>query len=69
MAALDSTCGHLWLEQQRIKPYIHAGFNCPCDTTGVELIPPFVGEDYFCESGYVHAGYGASEEQNGVHSI
>jgi chaperonin cofactor prefoldin len=28
---------------------------CPCDTTGNHIsIPPFVGEDYFCESGYVH---------------
>ena len=24
---------------------------CPCDTTGNITIPPFVGEDYFCESG------------------
>ena len=29
-------------------------WNCPCDTTGgVVSIPPFVGEDYFCESGLV----------------
>ena len=28
--------------------------NCPCDTNGVISIPPFVGSDYFCESGYVH---------------
>ena len=28
-------------------------WNCPCDTTAVVSIPPFVGEDYFCESGYV----------------
>ena len=31
----------------------HRIYNCPCDTTGVISIPPFVGEDYFCESGYV----------------
>ena len=24
---------------------------CPCDTTAPITIPPFVGEDYFCESG------------------
>ena len=32
----------------------HLYWNCPCDTTGVISIPPFVGEDYFCESGYVY---------------
>ena len=27
---------------------------CPCDMSGENnMIPPFVGEDYFCESGYV----------------
>ena len=30
---------------------------CPCDTSGDISIPPFVGEDYFCESGYVYPGY------------
>ena len=30
--------------------------NCPCDPdpSGAAMVPPFVGEDYFCESGYVH---------------
>ena len=31
----------------------HQIWNCPCDTIGVISIPPFVGEDYFCESGYI----------------
>ena len=35
----------------------HRLHNCPCDTTGDIPIPPFVGEDYFCESGYVYPGY------------
>ena len=35
----------------------HLPYNCPCDTTGVISIPPFVGEDYFCEAGYVYPGY------------
>ena len=35
----------------------HRSYNCPCDTTGNVPIPPFVGEDYFCESGYVYPGY------------
>ena len=30
---------------------------CPCDTTFNISIPPFVGEDYFCESGYIRPGY------------
>ena len=32
----------------------YTGSLCPCDTTGVIPIPSFVGEDYFCESGYVY---------------
>ena len=32
----------------------HRTYNCPCDTSGIISIPSFVGEDYFCESGYVH---------------
>ena len=32
----------------------HGAWNCPCDNIGVISIPPFVGEDYFCESGYVY---------------
>ena len=37
-------------------------WNCPCDTSGVISIPPFVGEDYFCESGYVYPGYDNPKE-------
>ena len=37
---------------------IHDVF-CPCDMNGENsMIPPFVGEDYFCESGYVDDGRG-----------
>ena len=36
---------------------IHHTWNCPCDTNGDIPVPPFVGEDYFCESGYVYPGY------------
>ena len=32
--------------------------SCPCDTKQYIPIPPFVGEDYFCESGYIFQGYG-----------
>ena len=31
-----------------------ASSSCPCDSYGVIPVPPFVDEDYFCESGYVH---------------
>ena len=31
--------------------------SCPCDTKLDILIPPFVGEDYFCEAGYIWPGY------------
>ena len=36
-----------WENDKRRQSY-----NCPCDN-GAISIPPFVGEDYFCESGYV----------------
>ena len=41
---------------------------CPCDTTGDIRIPPFVGEDYFCESGYVYPGYRNSTLEYRFHS-
>ena len=40
----------------------HVAWNCPCDTTSDIQIPPFVGEDYFCESGYVYPN-GALEDR------
>ena len=41
---------------------------CPCDTTSDIRIPPFVGEDYFCESGYVYPGYRNSTLEDRLHS-
>ena len=41
---------------------------CPCDTTGDIRIPPFVGGDYFCESGYVYPGYYNRTLENSLHS-
>ena len=46
----------------------HRPYNCPCDTSGYVPIPPFVGEDYFCESGYVYPGYGSSALEHRLHS-
>ena len=42
--------------------------NCPCDISGIIPIPPFVGEDYFCESGYVYPGYRNGTAENSFHS-
>ena len=46
----------------------HRSAKCPCDTTGNIPIPPFVGEDYFCESGYVYPGYRNSTLEYRLHS-
>ena len=35
----------------------HRDWNCPCDTNSDIPIPQIVGEDYFCESGYLLPGY------------
>ena len=43
-------------------------YGCPCDNNGVISIPPFVGEDYFCESGYVHPGYYNTTDWYRLHS-
>ena len=45
----------------------HRSERCPCDS-GVTSIPPFVGEDYFCESGYVWPGYRNDTDQIRIHS-
>ena len=47
---------------------IHQPYNCPCDPTGGIFIPSFVGEDFFCESGYVRPGYYSSAEVHRLHS-
>ena len=46
----------------------HIFLKCPCDTTSYIPIPPFVGEDYFCESGYVYPGYRISTLEHTFHS-
>ena len=55
---------HIWTFANggRENDTTHRPYNCPCDTSGDILIPPFVGEDYFCESGYVYPGYQYSLE-------
>ena len=41
---------------------------CPCDSSFNIPIPPFVGEDYFCESGYIYPGYWDRESLYTFHS-
>ena len=42
---------------------------CPCDISGENIIiPPFVGEDYFCESGHVYPGYRNLSAEHIFHS-
>ena len=47
---------HIWTfanGEGENNPSSHS--NCPCDPSGsIMPIPPFVGEDYFCESGKVY---------------
>ena len=46
----------------------HRVYNCPCDTNGVIPVPPFVGENYFCESGYLWLGYQNITDWTRLHS-
>ena len=45
---------HIWTFANGAREDQASASNCPCDTSGSTSVPPFVGEDYFCESGYVH---------------
>ena len=46
----------------------NTSFMCPCDTKRDLSIPPYVGQDYFCESGYVYPGYEDRESSFALHS-
>ena len=41
---------------------------CPCDTPYNTRVPPFIGEDYFCESAYIWPGYTNETAENSFHS-
>ena len=56
---------HIWTYGAWENQLTPGAWNCSCDTNGVISIPPFVGEDYFCESGYVH---GSGIPWNKLHS-
>ena len=45
---------HIWTFAAGLTEIDQPGFTpslCPCSTTGTVRVPPFVGNDYFCESG------------------
>ena len=42
---------HIWTFAAGHSEYENTNYVCPCDTTIDISIPPFVGGDYFCESG------------------
>ena len=54
----------LWENNTDLWPH-----QCPCDSTLSYIrVPPFVGDDYFCESGYIHPGYWDEESLFTLHS-
>ena len=52
---------HIWTCAAGLVENYTSGHSslCPCDTTFNISIPPFVGEDYFCESGIIYPSYPA----------
>ena len=61
---------HIWTfangEWENYTAILYHDFICPCDMNGENnIIPPFVGEDYFCESGCVS---GSGIPWNTLHS-
>ena len=48
---------HIWTFACGVWENLTDLSSCPCDLSSSTSVPPFVGEDYFCESGYVHPGY------------
>ena len=45
---------HIWTfaAGQSEMPIRYPNFGCPCDTASPSVVPAFVGNDYFCESGF-----------------
>ena len=50
---------HIWtFVAGAYENYTHTERMCPCDAiSGYSTVPPFLGGDYFCESGYIWPGY------------
>ena len=59
VAGISLTCGgagnrqHIWTFAAGISevPTKYSDEGCPCDTAASSVVPTFVGNDYFCESG------------------
>ena len=49
---------------------LHFSSTCPCESKYHERLQPssFIGEDYFCESGYIYPGYFDRESQYRLHT-
>ncbi|CAI8053786.1 hypothetical protein GBAR_LOCUS29386 [Geodia barretti] len=45
---------HIWTFANGAFENTPNGANCPCENSRIIPIPSFVGEDYFCESGFVY---------------
>ena len=48
---------HIWTFADGAWENTTQSTSCPCDPSGSVSVPQFVGEDFFCESGYVYPGY------------
>ena len=57
---------HIWTFAAGGRENYSSSSGCPCDSRYPDyiFIPSFVGEDYFCESGYVYPGYWSRESYN-----
>ena len=55
--------------RQHVWSFVAGGVrDCPCDSNPPSPVPPFVGSDFFCESGYVPMGYWNRTVENSFHS-
>ena len=59
---------HIWTFANGAWENTTLSTNCPCDPSGSTSVPPFVGEDYFCEPGYVYPGRRNSMAEYTFHS-
>ena len=42
---------HVWSYMAGYRSDINAAYTCPCNTGATSIVPSFVGEHYYCESG------------------
>ena len=51
----DNSRSHIWTLAAGLSENDESGKGCPCD--GGRSAPPFVGDNYYCESGYNGTGF------------